>query len=88
MKGLAITLLLIFVWLLLCAGIIAFAQEPTVPPVIMRAGLTVESCSDTRVIITAPLNACRYVVHQKTISKPRNLVTVTVKCEHDPVTER
>lgn len=88
MKAFAIAILsLILVSMLVCAVMVvsSIAQEPKPVPVIVRSGLTVESCSDNLVIITAPLDACRYVVHQKTISKPKNKVTVTVQCANDPV---
>lgn len=55
----------------------------TVPPVIVRPGLEVESCATDIVVITAPLEACRYVSHTKRIDKPSKLVTVTVRCVND-----
>lgn len=55
-----------------------------VPPVIVKHGLTVESCAEDIVVMTAPIEDCRYVAHTKRINKQTKRVTVTVRCVNDP----
>ena len=94
-----VVLALIVLFVLLGIGMAVFAEEPapslkayleqdrdiiTIPPVIVRPGLNVESCDTDIVVITSPIEACRYVSHTKRIDKKTNRVTVTVRCINDP----
>lgn len=89
MKSLAIIVLsCIFSFLIVCIAIVAFAEESkailSIPVITHKSGLTVESCGDDAVIITSPLEACRYISHTKRIDKKSKRVTVTVRCINDP----
>ena len=95
MKPQAIAILaLIFGIILLCIGIEAFAQEPVppqesapppvvVPPVIVPPGLTVESCANDLVVITAPTDTCSAVTYSTRIDQQTQRVTVNVRCVND-----
>ena len=82
MKGLAITVLvLIFVVLLLCIGIVVFAQEPPVPPVVWR-GLSIEACDEKLVVITTPVAECKSVktTQQYSVRNKERIRTIHVRC--------
>lgn len=87
MKGLAIAVLsLIFGVVLLCVGILAFAQEPPVPPVIMKRGLIVESCEADLVTMVTTVADCKTVktTQQYSIraSDKERIRTIHVRCQN------